>query len=96
MSDYKTLLTQRAALDAQIEEARKVESAAAIKSVRDLVNEFGLTAEDIFGGSRTGGGGRKGVSVAPKFRDPATGATWSGRGKPPHWIKDQDRSKFAI
>ena len=35
-------------------------------------------------------------SVAAKYRDPASGTTWSGRGKPPRWIADQDREKFAI
>lgn len=24
--------------------------------------------------------------VAPKFRDPSTGATWTGRGKQPKWL----------
>jgi DNA-binding protein H-NS len=32
-----------------------------------------------------------------KYRDPVTGATWSGRARPPAWIKDaKDRSKFLI
>lgn len=33
----------------------------------------------------------------PKYRDPATGATWSGHARPPAWIKDaKDRSVFLI
>jgi DNA-binding protein H-NS len=37
------------------------------------------------------------VKPAPKYRDPATGATWSGRARPPAWIKDaKDRSVFLI
>lgn len=32
-----------------------------------------------------------------KYRDPKTGATWSGRARPPLWIaKVRDRSKFLI
>ena len=92
---YKALLEQRAALDAQIAEAKQKESAAAIQKARELVNEYGLTSEDVFGGKKARGGA-KGTTVAPKYRDPATGATWSGRGKPPTWIKDKDRSTFAI
>jgi len=34
--------------------------------------------------------------VAPKYRDPATGKTWTGRGKAPKWIDGKDRSKFLI
>jgi DNA-binding protein H-NS len=36
------------------------------------------------------------VKVAPKYRDPATGQTWTGRGKAPKWIQNEDREKFAI
>ncbi|CAJ8619087.1 histone family protein nucleoid-structuring protein H-NS [Burkholderia pseudomallei] len=33
----------------------------------------------------------------PKYRDPKTGATWSGRGRAPAWIANaKDRSKFSI
>ena len=33
----------------------------------------------------------------PKYRDPATGKTWTGRGKPPTWIAGaQDRGAFLI
>ncbi len=33
----------------------------------------------------------------PKYRDPATGKTWTGRGKPPTWIAGaQDRDAFLI
>jgi DNA-binding protein H-NS len=34
--------------------------------------------------------------VAPKYRDPESGNTWSGRGKPPRWIAGQDRDQFLI
>jgi DNA-binding protein H-NS len=33
----------------------------------------------------------------PKYRDPKSGATWSGRGPAPAWIKNvKNRSKFSI
>jgi DNA-binding protein H-NS len=35
--------------------------------------------------------------LPPKYRDPKTGATWSGWARPPLWIKDvKERSKFLI
>jgi DNA-binding protein H-NS len=34
--------------------------------------------------------------VAAKYRDPATGQTWTGRGKAPKWIEGQDRTPFVI
>ncbi|MEM5340064.1 H-NS family nucleoid-associated regulatory protein [Paraburkholderia azotifigens] len=33
----------------------------------------------------------------PKYRDPKSGATWSGRGRAPAWLSGaKDRSKFLI
>jgi DNA-binding protein H-NS len=37
------------------------------------------------------------AKLAPKYRDPKTGATWSGHARPPGWIRDaKDRSVFLI
>ncbi|MHA7601615.1 H-NS histone family protein [Alicycliphilus sp. T452] len=96
-ASYKELLKQREALEQQINEARRRELATAVAQVRELVAEYGLTQQDVF---PTGRGGRtsatSGVKVAPKYRDPVTGQTWTGRGKAPKWIQNEDREKFAI
>ena len=96
MTTLAQLIEQRAALEAQIEAARKAEIADAVDRVRALVAEYGLTADDVFGGAKRGpkAGGRS--TVAPKYRDPATGATWTGRGKAPKWIDGKDRAQFVI
>ena len=44
---------------------------------------------------------RKGAKVVAKYRDPKTGATWSGRGTPARWIaayekQGKKRDKFLI
>jgi DNA-binding protein H-NS len=72
--------------------------ANAIAKVKTLVAEFGLTPEDIFGkGNRTAKStGASKNPVAPKYRDPLTGQTWTGRGKAPKWIDGKDRAHFAI
>ncbi len=95
MATYKELLQQREALTRQIEEARQREIADAVARARALVAEYGLTAQDVFSTRKPGksGGGGK---VAPKYRDPATGRTWTGRGKAPKWIEGRDRNQFAI
>lgn len=94
MSTVAQLLAQKAALDAQIEAARKAENAEAIAQVKALIAEHGLTQQDLFGGAKRG---RKASgSVAPKYKDPISSATWSGRGKAPKWIEGKDRTNFAI
>ena len=30
--------------------------------------------------------------VAPKYRDPQSGATWSGRGLTPKWLKEKEKA----
>lgn len=96
MATYKELLQQQEALALQIEEARKREIADALARVRSLVAEFGLTEKDVFPSGRKTTGTRTGSKVAPKYRDPATGQTWTGRGKAPKWIEGKDRNPFAI
>ena len=96
MATYKELLKQQEALALQVEEARKREIADAVTQVRQMVSEFGLTERDVFPSGRKSGGTRTGGKVAPKYRDPATGQTWTGRGKAPKWIDGKDRSKYLI
>ena len=95
MASYKDLLKQRELLEQQISEARQREISDAVAQARAIVDEFGLTQQDVFPVGRARSA-VKGSKVAAKYRDPATGATWTGRGKAPRWIQDQDRAKFEI
>lgn len=98
MSSLAELLKQQAELSAKIEALRNAERGEAIEKAKGLVGQFGLTASDIFGSGRaktkTGTGGR--AKVAPKYKNPETGATWSGRGIAPKWLQGQDKEKFLI
>jgi DNA-binding protein H-NS len=97
MATYKELQAQLAEITRQAEEARAAEIQAVIEDIRAKVAEYGLTEKDVFGRKRVGQQGKKTGAVAPKYRDPKTGAEWSGRGRAPTWIKDvKDRSKFLI
>lgn len=95
--NYRDLIAQRDALNLQIEEARKKEIASALETIRELVQRYELTVADVFPSGRADGRSvRKGVAVSAKYRDPSSGATWTGRGKPPLWIKDKQRDQFLI
>jgi DNA-binding protein H-NS len=95
MSTYQELLKQRDALTQQIEEARKREKADAVAKARVLVSEYQLTIADVFPSGRKMRTSAS-VKVPPKYRDPATGQTWTGRGKAPKWIDGKDRAQFLI
>lgn len=91
-SGYLELLAQQAALEEQIARAREAEVGAVMEQIRQLVAEYGLENEVTFTRARA----QKRAAVAAKYRDPETGNTWSGRGKPPSWIKGKDKEKFLI
>lgn len=92
---YKQLLAEREALDRKLNELRSAERSTVIAEVREKIAAYQLTAEDLFTSPKT----RRayGGVVAPKYKNPLTGETWTGRGKPPTWIRDhQDRTQFLI
>lgn len=92
MPKLHELLAQKAELERQIVDAQREERAAAIAQIRSLMSQYGLTLADIGGRApaaapRRAGGAAPGAKVPPKYRDPATGATWSGRGLKPKWLE---------
>lgn len=95
MQTYKELVAQREALELQIAKARTLELSEAVAQVRNLISEYGLAQEDVFP-SKSGKTGKVTGRVPVKYRDPVTGATWTGRGRAPLWIADKDRTQFAI
>lgn len=86
----KELIAAKAALDAEIAIARKTEAQAALLRVQELVDSFGFTSEQVFPYIPA----KK--SAPAKYRDDATGNTWTGRGKPPAWIAGKNREDFLI
>ena len=90
MSTYQELLEQKKSLDQQIAAARKTEAKQALETVHALIAEFGFTAQQVFPWKAP-------VKTVPaKYRDPQTGATWSGRGRAPKWIEGKEREAFEV
>ncbi|MFT0174526.1 H-NS histone family protein [Paraburkholderia mimosarum] len=96
MATYSELKAQLAELESRAAAIRQQEYDAVLTDIRAKVDEFGYTERDIFGSRR--GRSRLSHAVSPaKYRDPATGATWSGRGRAPNWIRDaKNRDRFLI
>ncbi|MGU3779039.1 H-NS histone family protein [Burkholderia metallica] len=96
MSTYLELKAQAEALAQQAEEARLAELESIITTMREQIAEYGITADQLFGRRRAVAASPR-APIAPKYRDPKTGATWSGRGKAPHWIAGaKNRTRFLI
>jgi DNA-binding protein H-NS len=106
MKTYAAIKAEIAKLEEQAERARKAEVAGVINRIKQAIAAYGLTAEDLgFGDSATSD--RKSLRRArstpssktgvARYRDPATGKTWTGQGRPPAWIAAAaDRDAFLI
>lgn len=90
-TDLKQLLNARAELDAQIAHARAQESRAALAQIHAWIDDFGFTAQQVFPWKTPAT-----KTVTAKYLDEKTGATWTGRGKPPAWIRDKNKNDFLI
>lgn len=86
MASLQELIAQKEALERQIEQTQRQDRAEAINKVRSLMSEYGLTSADL-GKAEPKKGAGKGNKVAAKYRNDATGDSWSGRGLQPKWLK---------
>lgn len=98
MASYKELKAKADELMRQAEAAKKAETAAVIAEIKSRMAEYGITLADL-GGSAKKTTSRMQASI--KYRDPATGESWSGRGRPPRWMADamgkgRQREEFLV
>ena len=97
--DTKTveeLTAERERLDGEIKAKQDAQKASVIAQIKTVVDTYSILVDELveaLGGLKSK---RKGVKAKQKFRDPASNATWSGRGKEPAWIKGQNRDDFLI
>lgn len=95
MSSYQEILSQIEDLKRKAEDARKQEIAGAIVEIKRLMAQFGVSAGDLGLGSRGGKAKTRNVGAA-KYRDPVSGKTWSGRGRRPRWVVEQEAQGKSI
>jgi DNA-binding protein H-NS len=88
MASLQQLLDQQASIAQQIEALKKHGKAQAVAEVKSLMELHGLTVADIGPPSRKATDPASVRKVAAKYRDAATGQTWSGRGLKPKWLSE--------
>ena len=106
MKTYTQIQAEIAKLEKQANAARKGEIAGVVKRIKEAIAEYGLTAQDLGFSRGTAAtkratkarkNGKPAAVGVAKYRDPATGKTWTGRGKPPNWIKGaKNRDQFLV
>ena len=97
MLDTSTLSTTelkdlRAKMDQEIADRARTEMQGAMDSIKELMTAHSIPVQDLISflqpksstKTRTRSSGTKNPV---KYRNPATGETWTGRGRKPNWIK---------
>ena len=96
MSSLKDLLLQIETLQNQVTEVRQREVGEAIAKVRAIIAEYQLTTSDVFPSGKGKSSAKQTGKVAPKYRDPVSGNTWSGRGLAPKWLSGKNKADYLI
>lgn len=116
MNTYQDIKSKIAELQVEAEKLLKTERREAVAMVKAKISEFALTAQDL-GLAAVAGSRKRGAKVASKksgktkragkikvkakYRNPDTGETWTGRGRPPRWLAaleaaGKSRDEFLI
>jgi DNA-binding protein H-NS len=96
MATYTELQQQIEELKQQAAALLHGAKADAIAEIREKMAEFGITADDLSTVAK-----KAKAVVKPKYLDPASGKTWSGRGVSPKWLQaavaaGRSRDEFLI
>jgi len=85
---YEEIQAKIADLQAQAERVKREEKQQAIDAARAMISSYGITAKDLGLEKAPKGkaGPKPGGKIPPKYKDPVSGALWSGRGKTPKWF----------
>ena len=81
MSNLSELIAQKQGIEAAIAEVIKTERKEALQTVKTLMIQFSITADELVKNKIT-------KKVAPKWKDPVSGKEWSGRGRSPLWFNE--------
>ena len=93
MASYKEIQEKIAQLQQEAEQLRKKELADVIADIRQKMITYGISVEDIGKLPSTKKARKPSISRGvPKYRNPATGTTWTGKGKSPQWVRDYEAS----
>jgi len=92
MQELEEAMKAKAAADERVQELRGRARKEGLEQIREIVKEFGLTAQDL--ATLTPGTGTSKLRKARKpaefwYRNPAdTSKVWKGSGPKPTWLKE--------
>jgi DNA-binding protein H-NS len=93
-SDFESSKKATDALSAKLAEAIERKRVFALPFLTAEFAELGINLSELTDSRKANQ--KKVTSIAPRYRNPETGETWSGRGNAPKWIDGQDRNQYLI
>ncbi|MES2261167.1 MAG: H-NS histone family protein [Pseudomonadota bacterium] len=96
MTTYQEYQAKIAELQNLAESARKAELSDAKEKIAAIMRETGLTLADLGGANKPAKAVKTRAPVPMKYRDEATGQSWTGRGRAPKWLEGKDKADFLI
>jgi DNA-binding protein H-NS len=95
MNTYAEIKAQIAELERKAKAVRATELASAKARIAEIMSAYGLTLADLRNGAKVKSP-RIVQPVAAKYRNDATGESWSGRGRTPRWLRGKNKDEFLI
>ena len=91
IAQKEALLRQQQEIAKSIAEFQSAQRASVINEIKTLMAQHGISAADLVVTGRSKAinpdkPDREPSKVAAKYRDPASGSTWTGRGLKPRWL----------
>lgn len=93
MATYKELQEEIANLRKQAEEVRTNEINSVIADIKEKMEMYGITVDDL-ASSKSSKKTKNKSQASAKYSDPQTGATWSGRGRQPKWLTGRNKEQY--
>lgn len=76
--------------------AREAEIESAKAKVNVIMKEYGLSLSDLNDLNKARVTAKSREPVAVKYKDPATGSTWTGRGRAPLWLAGKNKDDYLV
>ncbi|WP_108027059.1 H-NS family nucleoid-associated regulatory protein [Burkholderia mayonis] len=97
MATYEELKAQLDALNREADAAKQREISTVLSDIRQAILKYEIRPEQIFPNwTRLRSPDKRRGPLPPKYRNPMTGDTWSGRGRVPKWLTGLSRDDFLI
>ncbi|KVS70069.1 H-NS family nucleoid-associated regulatory protein [Burkholderia cepacia] len=87
MKTYQDYKIYAESIKRELEQERSRIEERVLQEVRECVAEFNFRPGDVFSVRQ---------KRRPRYYDPETGQTWSGRGREPNWLRGKDRRLFEL